>query len=141
MVGPTNSRPMISVLRQAGLVERRLDVARALLQREALLAAGHLRQPDHDLVGAGGAVLLDDLFAWQRRQGASHGVFGHRLAELGDDQRAAGKVDAERQALGEDHADAGEDHHERQRDGVPPPPDEVEVRVGEDLHVCRRPRC
>jgi hypothetical protein len=110
-----------------------------LLERKALLGAGHLGQTNHHLVGTGIAVLLDDLLAGQRRQRAPHGVFGHRLGELDDDQSAAGKVDAQGHALGEDHAHAGQDHHQRQRDGVPPPADEVEVRVVQDLHECRRP--
>ena len=47
---------------------------------------------------AGVAVLLDDLFAGNRVNRAAHLVLGDRLVEPDHDDRAAGEVDAERQA-------------------------------------------
>jgi hypothetical protein len=58
----------------------------------------------------------------------------HRLLELRDDRRAAGELDPPRDPLGEDHRGARQDDDPRQNDGVPPPSQEVEFGVLENVH-------
>ena len=106
------------------------QIARALRRR--------LRDADHDHVLGGVAVVLDDGVVpnpvGQRRHGRSDAIDGGRLLELDDDDAAASEVDAEREPPGRDGGRAGQDHEQRQADGVPAPPHEVIIRRFENLH-------
>jgi hypothetical protein len=58
----------------------------------------------------------------------------NRRLELLDDHCAAGELDTSRDALGHQHGRTRDDDDPGQRNGVPPPPQEVEIGVVKDVH-------
>ncbi len=108
-----------------------------MLSDLALLTAD-LRDAHHDAMLRRIAVVLDDrvlsaagIVAVER---LADGIDARRLIEFGDDGRAAGELDPEFHALGRNHADPGEDHDPGQDDGVPAPPQEVDIGLMEKMH-------
>ena len=130
MTGPTSSRWTTVVFRPARL-QRLLDLQRLALQAAFGFIALDLRQADEHLLFRRIVVLLDHLLARQRVERPAHLGFA---GALHDDGGAAREVDPERQAARHHHHGAGGDDDQRQGDRVPPPADEIEVRVGENLH-------
>ena len=61
-------------------------------------------------------------------------IFGHRRVEPDNQVRAAGKLDAERNAARQNHEEPGRDDEQRQHDRVPAPPEKIEIRVLENMH-------
>ena len=112
--------------------------SRRLAQRRPRSAPDQ-RHADHHLAARRVAVLLDDgvlAAARERLSSASRTAAGRGLlVELHDDDRCRPRT---RRLCGiplvPDDADAGEDDDPGQGDGVPPPADEVEIRILEDMH-------
>ncbi len=100
-------------------------------------AAPLLARTDDDRCGVADpdvAERLDDHVAAAAERGADD-VFAGRLRELEDDERAALEVDAQGQAAaGDDGGQPGADDRHRQHDRVPPPADEVDVGLRQNLH-------
>src|SRR5687768_1498336 len=116
---------------QAGGLQRLLDLQRLALQAALGFIALDLRQADEHLLFRRIVVLLDHFLAGQRVERAANVGF---VGALHQDRRATGEVDAERQTARRHHDGARGDDDERQDNGVPPPADEVEIGVREDLH-------
>src|SRR5207245_910085 len=92
-------------------------------------------KPNHGLVDRRIAVRLHDGVGAAARQRRSNLVEIRSPIESNDDDRPAGELDAFRHPVLPDERYAGKDDQPRQRDGVPLPPDEIEVRVLEYMHI------
>ena len=101
-------------LAEVGLGHRVDDRARALLERRALLG-GQLRQADQPSRWRPASPYCWTTFSPGTASSAVRsGVFRHRLLELQHDDGAAREVDAERQPLGGDRDQPGDDDQRRE---------------------------
>ena len=98
---------------QVGLLDGANHGERPFLETAALLTLD-LREANLDFVGIRVAGPSDDLLTRDAVERAPHRLFGHRLLEPEQDERAPGEVDAQGQPLPDDHrADAAEDDRRR----------------------------
>ena len=121
-------------LGQAAALESARDLVRRGREARTRVSRCDQRHADEPLVAPAVAELLDLLVSRDVLDGASNLVFRHRLFEPDDQVHAALELDVAAQPLRDHHRQAGGDDDRRQGERRPAPPEEVEVRVGEDMH-------
>ena len=133
MTGPTSSRLATSKLGRPAFRSASTICSRRLLEARALLRGLALRQADRAIVrSAASPYCWSTLSPGIASSAWRTCVLADGLIEPDDDERAAGEVDAERQAAAcTIMATPATMTTQRQGDGVPAPAEEVVVRVGQ----------